>query len=457
MAALKCFVLRATAAASGQTRTVARSMLAAIVLFVAALAPAPASAMKIQVVTSPGGIKAWLVETRDVPLIAMRFVFAGGSAQDPQGKEGLAYFVSGMLDEGAGDLTSQTFQERLEETAVRIGFEATRDNFMGSFQTLTKNADQGFELLRLALNEPRFDKDAVARVGSQIIAGLELDKNNPERVASREWYKLAFDGHPYARAVKGTKQSVGAIGPVHLKSYVERVFARDTLKVSVAGDIDVETLGRVLDEVFAGLRETGLLKAVPEAEPPLGPQQKFIEMDIPQSVAQFGHRAFKRADDDFIASYVLNYILGGGGFSSRLTEEVREKRGLAYSVYSYLHPYEHAAIYAGSVATKAEAIGQSLDVIKGELERMAKEGPSADELKKAKQYLTGSYALRFDTSTKIASQLNWLQIQKLGLDYIGKRNGLIEAVGLKDVKRVAKRLLRADGLIVTIVGKPGQS
>ena len=429
----------------------------AILLVALTGAFSPSNAMKIQVVTSPGGITAWLVEAHEVPLIAMRFAFEGGSVQDPEGQNGAAYFVSGMLDEGAGDLNSVAFQERLEETAARMNFNASRDVFMGNFQTLTKNADESFELLRMALNEPRFDKDAVERIRQQILAGLEFDSNDPENVAAREWYKLAFADHPYSRAVKGTKETVGALGGGNLKAYTKRVFARDTLKVAVVGDIDAKSLAKVLDDVFGGLPATGDLTRVPEAKPPVGPQEKLVEMNIPQSVAQFGHSAFKRDDDDFIASYVLNYILGGGGFSSRLMEEVREKRGLAYSVHSYLHPYERAAIYAGNVATKNEAIGTSLDVIRAEIARMAESGPSAEELNKAKQYLTGSYGLRFDTNTKIASQLIWIQLQSLGLDYVDKRNGLIEAVSLDDVKRVAKRLLKADGLIVTIVGKPGSS
>ena len=428
-------------------------LLAALLMSLSAALSA-ASAMKIQVVTSPGGIKAWLVESHEVPLIAMRFAFEGGAAQDPSDKGGLAYFVSGMLDEGAGDLTSVAFQERVEETAIRMSFDATRDIFMGSFQTLSEKSDEGFELLRLAINEPRFDQDAVSRIRGQILAGIEFDANDPQNVAALEWYKMAFADHPYARPVKGTAESVGAIGPDDLKSYVTKVFARDKLKVAVVGDIDAEALGKMLDQVFGGLPQSGSLRSVPEAAPPIGPSQKIVEMNVPQSVAQFGHRAFKRQDDDFVASYVLNYILGGGGFSSRLMEEVREKRGLAYSVYSYVHPYERAAIYAGNVATKNEAIQQSMDVIRGEIARMAETGPSAEELKKAKQYLVGSYALRFDTSNKIASQLIWIQIQNLGLDYIDKRNSLIEAVSLEDVKRVAKRLLKADGLIVTIVGKP---
>lgn len=419
-------------------------------------APGAAEPMQIQRVVSPGGIEAWLVESRQVPMIAMQFAFAGGSVQDPKDKEGVAYFLSGMLDEGAGDLDSAAFQEQLEESAAKLDFDAHRDVFTGSIETLTSNADAAFNLLRLALTEPRFDSDALERVRRQILTSLRFDMNDPEKVANTEWYRLAFPNHPYGRPIKGTPGSVAAIARDDLVDFTRRVFARDTLKVAVVGDIDAARLGRLLDEVFGALPPTSDLIPIPEADPPLGPRRKVIDMQVPQSVAQFGHRGLKRKDPDFIASYVLNYILGGGGFASRLMEEVREKRGLAYSVYTYLYPFKHGAVYVGNVATENKSVGRSLDVIESELKRMAEQGPTAEELEGAKQYLTGSYALRFDTSNKIASQLLWTQIEELGIDYIDNRNSLIEAVTLEDVKRVAKRLLDADALIVTIVGQPGE-
>ena len=224
--------------------------------------------------------------------------------------------------------------------------------------------------------------------------------------------------------------------------------------ISVVGDIDAETLGRTLDHVFGALPQHSSLAPIADAKPPLGPTREIIEMDVPQSVAQFGHRAFSRKDDDFIAAYILNYIIGGGGFSSRLMEEVREKRGLAYSVHSNLFPYQHGAVFVGNVATQNEAVGQSLEVIEGELRRLAEEGPSAEELAGAKSYLTGAYALRFESSSSIANQLLWIQIEDLGIDYVDRRNELIDNVSLDDIKRVAKRLIEADRLITTIVGKP---
>ena len=423
-------------------------------LVLAVTAANSTEAMKIERVTSPGGIGAWLVESHANPLIAMRFAFRGGASQDPAGKEGLSYFVSGMMDEGAGDLNSVAFQERLQTLAMRVDFDASRDVMLGNVQTLSANKDEAFDLLRLALTSPRFDDDATTRVRAQILAGLRFDENDPETVASIAWDRLAFPGHPYGLPIKGTFASISSMTPADLKDYASRIFARDKLVISVVGDIDPESLGKALDHIFGGLPAKSQLTAVADAKPPLGPAREVIAMDVPQSVAQFGHRGFARKDPDFIAAYVLNYIIGGGGFSSRLMEEVREKRGLAYSVYSNLYPFEHGAVFIGNVATKNDAVGQSLDVIESELKRLAKDGPSADELASAKSYLTGAYALRFESSTSIANQLLAIQIEDLGVDYVQKRNALIEQVSLEDIKRVANRLFEADRLITTIVGKP---
>lgn len=410
--------------------------------------------MKIQRVISPGGIEAWLVESSANPLIAVRFAFRGGASQDPQGKEGLAYFISAMMDEGAGELDAVAFQEREQALAMRMDFDASRDLMLGNVQTLSENKDAVFDLVRLALTKPRFDQRAVERVRAQILAGLKFDENDPSTVASLAWDRLAFHDHPYGRPIKGTMTSVGSISPDDLRDYVARVFARDKLVVSVVGDIDAATLGKALDHLFGDLPAKSTLAPVADASPPLGPTLEVIAMNVPQSVAQFGHRGIARKDDDFIAAYVLNYIIGGGGFASRLMEEVREKRGLAYSVHSNLYPYQHGSVFVGNVATKNEAVGQSLEVIESELKRLAEEGPIAEELANAKSYLTGAYALRFESSSNIANQLLWIQIEDLGIDYVLRRNELIDAVTLEDIRRVAKRLIEADRLITTIVGKP---
>ena len=424
-----------------------------IVALALSFAARPAAAMKIQQVKSPGGIEAWLVEEHSVPLVAMRFAFRGGSAQDPDGKGGLANFLSAMLDEGAGDLSSSAFQDRQEELAMRMSFSDARDAFYGNFETLSENRDESVKLLRLALTKPRFDADAVERIRKQLLASLVYDARSPEKVASKAWLASAFPNHPYGRPSSGSAESIRNIAGADLEAFRKRTFARSNLKVAVVGDIDAQSLGKMLDEVFGELPEKPDLAAVADTKPAAASEQ-VITMAVPQSVAVFGMPSLARKDPDFIPAFVLNHIVGGGGFASQLMEEVREKRGLAYSVYSYLMPEDHAAVMLGSVATKNESIGESLSVIRDVLKRMATTGPTQEELAHAKQYLVGSYALRFDTSSKIASQLLGLQMDDFGPDYVTNRNAMIEAVTLADIKRVADKLLDPKDLIVTIVGQP---
>jgi zinc protease len=437
-----------------QLRALTAVPLAALIFAIITTLSGPAHAMKIQTIKSPGGIEAWLVEEHAVPMMAMRFAFEGGSSQDPTGNEGLANFLSAMLDEGAGDLKSREFQERMEEISMRMRYEDSKDAFYGNFETLTANRDEAAKLLKLAINNPRFDTDAVERIRQQLQAALAYAARNPEKVALNEWYAVAFEGHPYARPSAGTEETVAKIGGDDLEGYRKRIFAKDTLKVVAVGDINAEQLGALLDEVFGDLPAAADLVAVSKTSPVAGGREKVVEMNVPQSVAVFGLGAMERKDPDFIPTFVLNHILGGGGFASKLMEEVREKRGLAYSVYTYVYPYQHTSIFSGSVATRNEAIGESLDVIREEFKQMAENGPTQTELDNAKKYLIGSYPLRFDTNAKIASQLLGLRMDDFGPEYIDNRNDMMAAVTLDDVKRVAKRLLETDDLIVTIVGKP---
>ena len=427
----------------------------AFLLAAALLAPvSKAQAMKIQEVKSPGGVSAWLVEEHSVPLIALRFAFDGGSSQDPEGKEGLANFLASMLDEGAGDLTAKQYQERMEEIAMRMGFDDSRDAFYGSLETLSENRDKATALLALALNKPRFDVDAVDRIRGQLQAGLIHAARDPDRVASETWSATAFAGHPYGRPANGTAESLKKITREDLASQRTRLFAKDTLRVVVVGDVDAKTLAGMLDQIFGGLPAKAKLTPVAQTMPKAVEKLKVVEMAVPQSVARFGLPAMPRKDKDFLPAFVLNQIVGGGVMSSRLWEEVREKRGLAYSVHTTVQPFKYTSVFAGGVATKNEEIGQSLDLINAELKRIAAEGPTEAELANAKSYLIGSFALRFDTNAKIANQLLWVLQEDLGVDYVDRRNSEIEAVTLEQVKAAGKRLFEGQELITTVVGKP---
>lgn len=414
----------------------------------------PAEAVEIQEVKSPGGITAWLVEDHSIPLMTMRFTFKGGWAVDPNGKEGLSNVLAGMLDEGAGERKSKEFQKEQQKLSMRMSFRARADRFYGTFQTLTQNREASVGLLADAINAPRFDQVPLDRIRGQVILNIKSNSQDPSNIARKVWHETMFGDHPYARTRRGPIESVSKLTSDDLYALRKRLFRKDDLIVSVVGDIDANALATLLDRVFGKLPQSTDMPVPPKAEVKQAAGIQVIDKNVPQSVIQFGHSGIMRDDDDFIPAYVLNFILGGGGFGSRLTEEIREKRGLTYSVYSYLSPYDHGALFVGGASTQNARAAETVKLIKQEIERMATEGPTQKELEEAKTYMTGSYALRFDTSKKIAGQLQAIQVDDLGMDYIEKRNEKINAVTLVDLKRVAKRLLKPGELFFTIVGKP---
>lgn len=416
---------------------------------IAATLPQPAEAVTIQEVTSPGGITAWLVEDYTVPIVTVNFAFRGGAAQDPEGKAGLANLMSGLLDEGAGELDSVAFQTRLQDLNVDLSFDAGKDAFFGNLRTLKQHQEEAFELLRLALNEPRFDEEPVTRVRGQILSSLRRSETDPNEIAGKSWSEVLFGDHPYGRPTEGTFESVAPLTAEDLRAFHQAKLARDNLYVAVVGAIDAETLGAELDRAFGGLPERSELEPVADVEPRQG-VNRHVGLAVPQTVIRMGGRGLTRHDPDFIPAYIANHILGGGSFSSRLYREIRETRGLAYSVGTGLAAYDHAGAFIAAAATRADAAQTAIDVMTGEISRFAAEGPTDQELEKAKAYLIGNYALRFDDSRKIARQLISIQLDRLGIDYVDRRNDLVRAATPEDVKRAAERVFGGEPSIVTV-------
>jgi zinc protease len=415
------------------------------------LLPGAAFAVNVQTLDTGKGEQIWYVTDRALPMIAMSATLPAGSAYDPVGKAGLASFAASLLDEGAGNLRSQAFQSALNSRGIRLSVSAGRDHLTISLVTLKSHAKTAFRLLGLALAHPRFDRDAVSRVRAQILAGLKQSEEDPGTVATRAFFRKMFHGHPYAHPVDGTRVSIGAITRADLKRFARRHWVRARLHVAVSGDVDGKTLKALLASAFGKLPHRA-----PPSPPPVrrigAPGLHVTAMAVPQPNAMFGLPGIKRSDPDFIPAYVANYILGGGSFSSRLMNEVREKRGLTYGISTGFAPYKEGGLWIGQVATKKASMRQTIKVLRATMKTFAAHGPTDKELADAKTYLTGSFPLAFDSNVGIASQLNVFQSEGLGVDYVKKRNSLIEAVTAADVRRAARRLLTPKKLTVVVAG-----
>ncbi|RUX20172.1 insulinase family protein [Mesorhizobium sp. M2A.F.Ca.ET.042.01.1.1] len=409
--------------------------------------------MNIQEVKSKKGITAWLVEDHSIPLIAIRFVFDGGSAQDPAGKEGLVNLMTGLFDEGAGDLDSDAFQQKLDDAGAEMSFQAARDGTYGSMRMLSEQKDEAFGLLKLAVNSPRFDQAPIDRIRAQVLSGILANERDPNTVAQQRWLRAIYGEHPYSRSDQGTKGSLTTITADDIRAFHKANFARGGLHVAVVGDIDAATLGNKLDDVFGDLPEKQALAPVSDVTPKLG-QQLEVNYDLPQTSLQLAWPGVKRSDPDFFATVLMNEILGGSTFTSRLFSEVREKRGLAYGVSSDLVDNEHSHALLVTTATRSDRAAETLSIVRQVVKDMAENGPTEEELAAIKKYMIGAYAINnLDSSASIAATLVELQVDNLGIDYMKRRAALINAVTLADVKAAAKKLLSADPAVM-VIGPP---
>lgn len=393
----------------------------------------------------------WFAEDHTVPMVAVSISLPAGSAYDPPTKPGLAAFAAYLFNEGAGDLSSTAYQNELARRAVQLNLSPDRDYFTVSFLTLSVNAKDAFRLIGLALQRPRFDQDAIVRVRAQMLQSLQQEGEDPEALASRRFYEIFYAGHPYAHEVGGTPAGLNAIMATDLKAFARTHWVSGGVKIAIAGDIDAATLTNLLKTTF------GPLPTATPAMPPRvarlsGPSLTIVPMAVPQSAAIFGLPGMLRSDPDYLAGYVANQIVGGGDFSSRLTNEVREKRGLTYGVSTNFGNFRGAGFIIGEVASKRESMSESLAIVRDVLKNYAQEGPTEAELADAKTYLTGSFPLAFSSNAGIAAQLNSFQRDGLPLDYVSHRNGLINGLTLDDVRRAARRLFDPARLTVVVAG-----
>ena len=440
-----------------------RLLLAAAVALSFAWLASPARAAEIERIVSPGGIEIWYVQEKSLPIIALEIAFENaGNSSLPDGKQGLANMISTLLDEGAGDMDSFSFQRRADELALRLRFSDNADTFRVTLRTLSGNRDDAFDLLGLALSAPRFDADPVERMRAGILSDLNRRINDPDYLLGVAWLATAYPDHVYGRPSRGTIETVESFTQDDLRDFVATRFTQDRLLVGAVGDVDAAEIARLVDAALGWLPATGPVFDVPRIDPVTGPMVEVIRQDIPQSSIIWGTAGIMREDPDYYAAVVMNTVLGGASFISRMWNSVREERGLAYSVGTGISPLGHTSYFSGGVATRNDQVAEAYAIIEAEMQRMAEDGLTDQELADAKTYSIGNFALSLDTNSSLARVLVGLQVAELGIDYIDKRAGYINAVTLDDVLRVARRIFWGDEnatsgslrMITTIVGDP---
>jgi len=419
-----------------------------------------ASSAKIQNVETKLNTNIWLIEDNSLPIISFKIAFRhAGSAYEPIGKSGTSNLLSNMLNKGAGKYSNLELKKILEDNAIYINFTLDKDNLYANLSTLKENKDKAFEILSLMLTKPLFDKKTFIRVKSQALDSVKKKMEKPNYIADLRWIEESFAGHQYGLPTRGYPETIENITIDDLKKFMNEHISLSNAVMSIVGNISKSETTSLFNQYLSKLPVTPVeakktdcpgiayIRQLPEG------RTIHIKKDIPQSVVIFGTNGISYADKDFYAAHIMNYILGGGGFESRLMNEIREKRGLAYSVYSFLTTMSYTSLLKGGLGTRNEKLDEALDVLKAEFKKMQKNGITSDELNSAKSYLTGSFHIHLDSNQKLVDFISFIQLEELGIDFMAKRNNYINKVSLEDVNRVAKRLLNPEDLIITIVGK----
>lgn len=402
--------------------------------------------------TNAQDLDIWLVQDHRLPIINIEFAFIGGASLDGD-QHGLAYLMSALLDEGAGDLDDQSFHKALDETATQLHFSASRDIINGSIKMLKKHKERAADLLNMAMFAPRFENDAVERVKAQIVASIRSASTNPSEIAAKKLMKLAFGDHVYGNLVKGSEQTLAEISQANLQQTAMQNFNRSHPYLVIVGDVSEAEAEALVTRIFAGRKAQGdEVNTIPEADFAGIGKAEHHYMDVPQAVVNFAMPSIPQNDPNFMTLLVLNHILGGGGFSSRLMEEIREKRGLTYGIHTSLMPLKHGSLITGSAATSADKMPETIKILRQEITKMHDSGVTDEELTDAKTYLTGAYPLRFDTGAKIAHQLLSMQYFNFGMDFINQRNNMVNKVSKADVANMAASLLAVENMAQITVG-----
>ena len=425
-----------------------------LILCLAFCPAAQASSPRIIEVTSPKGVKAWLVEDHKLPLISMRFAFRGGVEQDPADKQGLSVLSASLLTQGAGALDDRAFQEKLAANSISLDVSASRDWIVGQMKTLSRTKVEAFRLLGLALTQPRFDAVAFERLRDQQITSIKMQLSKPSWQGRYALYGHVFAGHPYNQRALGTQKSVNGLSAQDVEAFIKPRLAKDNLMISVVGAIDAETLQEELDRMFGELPDHAILAEIPPVVWPEQEQKILLARDGKQTEILFAAPMLRRNDPDWYAAEVANYILGGGGFISRLMKAVRAEKGLTYGISTSLSSMDYASVLTGGFSTENAKANKALSLVHNVWSDFYSRGVTQEEVLAAQDYLVGSMAISLTSTDAIAQMLLAMQTEGLGRDYLEHRERLIRGVTKEDVERVIKVWFNPEKLSYSYVGQP---
>ncbi len=399
------------------------------------------------------GIEFWFVEDKSIPIVSVSFSFKGGSSIDTKNKNGISNLMTSLLDEGTRNLTSKQFKNEMKMKGMKLSFSTQKDKIDGVFQIISSQAKQGFDLFYEAVNHPSFNDADIERVKRQVISSIKIDESNLSTLASNKFNQNFFKDHVFSKNIKGSESSLKNITKLDLVDHHKKSLVRNNLIIGVAGNINVNQIKKYIELVFGELEENQQIYSIQKFNS-LSVGEKIFEMKTPQTSVLFGHPGLERNNENFFALRIANYILGGGGFQSRLYKNIREKKGLVYSIYSYLLSYENDGVIVGGFQTRNISVFETINNVKNEWKKIHSRGITKIELDNAKAYFNGSFTRNFTSTLSIARLLQVVQYYELGADYFIKREKIINSLNLELVNKVISDYFSNDKLFFMIVGEP---
>ncbi len=443
--------------ASDLTKNSAASLLAfGAMLFSCLLWAVPANANHIPIKRwiTKNGMTLLLVERHSLPTVQVEVLVKAGSVYDPEDKAGLAFLTAALLDEGTSTRSSIQIAEEIDFIGASLSASADTDDTSVSLKVLKKDIKLGFDLLLDILTHPVFPADDVERIRQQVLGGLIADKDEPGIVAEKAFDRLLFGAHPYHRPVEGMEETVPKIQRQDIVNFHSTYYRPNNTIMAIVGDLTQEEVEALVKQ-YMDRWEKKKIPAIqiPKAPYPTPRKVEIIDKDLTQANILLGHLGIERANPDFYALVVMNYILGGGGFSSRLLTVIRENQGLAYSVESAYDARYYPGRFMVSLQTKNTTANTAIQEVLKQIQQIRTSPVTDQELDEAKSYLVGSFPLRMDTNAKMARLLSYVEYFNLGLDYFDHYPRYIQNVTKADVLRVAKKYLDPERLILVAVAK----
>ncbi len=418
------------------------------------LATASPAIPEIQHWTTDNGTRVYFVAAPELPMIDLECTFGAGSVRD-QGQPGLAYLTNQLLNEGAGGLSAEQLAEKLDDVGAQLSLSSDRDSASISLRSLNDAEPLSIALntLRLMLSQAEFAQTPFARVQQQQLTRLKWQDQQPDSKIEKAFYQTVYGQHPYASPVGGTPESIAALTPADLKRFYQRHYTANNALIAMVGALDRETAEKIAHQLASALPTGEPLPPIPKVPPLTEPQTLHLDHPSTQTHLILGHLGVPRSDPDYFALYLGNYILGGNGLVSQLAEEIREQRGLAYSVYSYFYPQKETGVFLANLQTRTDQTPLALQLMTEKLRKFVEKGPSAEELQKAKQSITGQFPARIASNGKILSYLSTIGFYELPLDYLQTYSQKIEALTLKDIQTAFQKHLNLNHLITVTLGE----